>query len=219
MQEFIINMMNDFGYLGLLLLIAIENIFPPIPSEVILPFSGFMTTRSNLTVFGVIIVATIGSILGALFLYYVGNLLNRERLKKLVDGKIGKILHFKYEDIDKAYMWFEKKGGIAVLLCRCVPIVRSLISIPAGMSGMNMGIFLILTTVGTVIWNTLLVSLGAKAGASWENISVIIGEYSHIIKLVIGAIVVLVIARFFAKKISKVSALNKLEKDKNENRM
>lgn len=216
MQEFIINIMNEFGYLGVLLLIAIENIFPPIPSEVILPFSGFMTTRSNLTVFGVIIVSTIGSIIGAIILYYVGNLLNRERLKKLVDGKIGRILHFKYEDIDKAYVWFENKGVIAVLLCRCVPIVRSLISIPAGMSGMNMGVFLIFTTIGTVIWNTVLISLGAKAGASWENISAAIGEYSHIIKLVIAVIIVLLIVTYFTKKMAKVSNLNKLEKDENQ---
>lgn len=216
MQEFIINIMNEFGYLGVLLLIAIENIFPPIPSEVILPFSGFMTTRSNLTVFGVILVATIGSIIGALVLYYVGNLLNRERLKKLVDGKIGKILHFKYEDIDKAYGWFENKGVVAVLLCRCVPIVRSLISIPAGMSGMNMATFLIFTTIGTVIWNTVLVSLGAKAGASWENISTAIGEYSHIIKIVIAVVIVLLIVRYFRKKMSKVSNLNKLEKGSNQ---
>lgn len=215
MQELIINVMNEFGYLGVLLLIAIENIFPPIPSEVILPFSGFMTTRSNLTVFGVVVVATIGSIIGAIVLYYVGNLLNRDRLKKLVDGKVGKILHFKFEDIDKAYVWFETKGGIAVLLCRCVPIVRSLISIPAGMSGMNMGVFLILTLIGTLIWNTVLISLGAKAGASWENISAAISEYSHIIKLVIAAIIVFLIGKYFSKKIARISDLNKLEKDNN----
>lgn len=216
MQEFIINIMNKFGYFGILLLIAIENIFPPIPSEVILPFSGFMTTKSNLTVFGVIIFATIGSIIGAIILYYVGNLLNRERLKKLVEGKIGKILHFKFEDIDKAYGWFESKGGIAVLLCRCVPIVRSLISIPAGMSGMNMGIFLLLTTIGTIVWNTVLVSLGAKAGASWENISSVIGEYSHMIKLVLVAVAVLTVVIYFSKKISKVSEFNKLSNNENE---
>ena len=213
MQEIIINIMNEFGYLGLLLLIAIENVFPPIPSEVILPFSGFMTTKSNLTVLGVILVSTIGSIIGALVLYFVGNLLNRERLKKLVDGKIGKILHFKYEDIDKAYGWFENKGVIAVLLCRCVPIVRSLISIPAGMSGMNIGTFLIFTTLGTVVWNTVLVSLGAKAGASWENISVAIGEYSHIIKIAFVLIALILVFIYFRKKIIKLFKLNKLEKE------
>ena len=217
MQEIIISIMNEFGYLGILLLIAVENIFPPIPSEVILPFSGFMTTKSDLTVFGVILVATIGSIIGAIVLYYVGNLLNRERLKKLVDGKIGKILHFKYEDIDKAYGWFENKGGIAVLLCRCVPIVRSLISIPAGMSGMNIGMFLVLTTIGTIIWNTLLVSLGAKAGASWENISSAIGEYSHIIKIGFVIIAILLVFMYFRKKIMKVAKFNKMEKDENQN--
>lgn len=214
MQDIIINLMNEFGYLGILFLIAIENIFPPIPSEVILPFSGFMTTKSNLTVFGTIVFATIGSVIGAIILYYVGNLLNRERLKKLVEGKIGRILHFKFEDIDKSYIWFETKGGIAVLLCRCIPIVRSLISIPAGMSGMNLGLFLILTVIGTLVWNTILISLGAKAGASWENISSTISEYSYIIKLVIAAITVLLLAKYFSKKISNISNLNKLEKER-----
>lgn len=203
MQEIIISIMNDFGYLGLLLLIAIENIFPPIPSEVILPFSGFITTKSNLTVLGVIIVSTIGSILGALVLYYIGKILNKERLKKLVEGKVGKILHFKYEDIDKAYIWFESKGGLAVLFCRCVPIVRSLISIPAGMAQMNLSIFLILTTIGTTIWNMILVSLGAKAGASWGNISVIIEEYSHIIKSIIIVIITLLVIKQIIKCIKK----------------
>ena len=116
---------------------------------------------------------------------------------------------------EKAYVWFETKGGIAVLLCRCVPIVRSLISIPAGMSGMNMGVFLILTLIGTLIWNTVLISLGAKAGASWENISAAISEYSHIIKLVIAAIIVFLIGKYFSKKIARISDLNKLEKDNN----
>ena len=216
MQEFIINIMNQFGYLGVLFLITIENIFPPIPSEIILPFSGFMTTISNMTVPGVVLVATIGSVVGAIILYLVGNLLNRERLKKIVDGKIGKILHFKFEDIEKAYNWFEKKGGIAVLLCRCVPVVRSLISIPAGMSGMSFGLFLGLTIIGTAVWNIVLVTLGAKAGASWENISHAISEYSHVIKLIGLAIGVLLIAIFISKKINKISNINKLEKKDSE---
>ncbi len=211
MQEFIINIMNEFGYLGVLFLITIENIFPPIPSEIILPFSGFMTIITDMTIFGVVLMATIGSVIGAIILYLVGGLLKKDRLRLIIDGKIGKTLHFKFEDIEKAYLWFERKGGIAVLLCRCVPIVRSLISIPAGMSQMNFVLFLILTIIGTLVWNIVLVYLGAQAGASWENISSVISEYSHVIKFVLLAVGLLMIAIYFGRKIIKINKFEKLD--------
>ena len=170
MQEFIISMMNQFGYIGVFLLIAIENIFPPIPSEVILLFGGFMTTYSKLNIVLMIIFATLGSLIGAIVLYYVGKILNKERLKKIVSGKIGKILRLKNSDIDKADQWFDTKGNKTVFFCRFVPIVRSLISIPAGMSEMPMGKFLLYTTVGSLIWNTVLIILGAIVGENWTSI-------------------------------------------------
>lgn len=211
MQEFIINIMNEFGYLGVLFLITIENIFPPIPSEIILPFSGFMTIITDMTIFGVVLMATIGSVIGAIILYLVGSLLKKDRLRLIIDGKIGKTLHFKFEDIEKAYLWFERKGGTAVLLCRCVPIVRSLISIPAGMSQMNFVLFLILTIIGTLVWNIVLVYLGAQAGASWENISSLISEYSHVIKFVLFTVGVLMIAIYFCRKIIKINKFEKID--------
>ena len=143
MQEMIIEIMNNFGYLGVFLLIAIENVFPPIPSEVILLFGGFMTTFSDMNIVGVIIASTLGSILGAIVLYYIGKILNKERLKKIITSKPGKILRLKPEDIDKADNWFDTKGNKTVFFCRFVPIIRSLISIPAGMSEMTMKKFLI----------------------------------------------------------------------------
>lgn len=170
MQELIIKIMNDFGYFGIALLIAVENIFPPIPSEIILTFGGFMTTYSNLTIWGVILASTIGSVLGAIILYGVGRVLSAEHLGRILDGRIGKILHFKKEDVFKACDWFNSRGKITVLICRCVPIVRSLISIPAGMSKMSFRTFLPLTTIGSFVWNIVLVYLGAAAGASWEKI-------------------------------------------------
>ena len=144
MQEFIIEMMNNFGYFGIFFLIALENVFPPIPSEVILLFGGFMTTYTKLNIAIVIIAATLGSLLGAIVLYYIGKILNKERLKKIVSGKIGKILRLKEEDIEKADIWFDTKGQKTVFFCRFIPIVRSLISIPAGMSEMKMQKFLYL---------------------------------------------------------------------------
>ncbi|HIT89420.1 MAG TPA: DedA family protein [Candidatus Merdenecus merdavium] len=185
MQAWILEIMNTFGYLGIALLIMIENIFPPIPSEVILTFGGFLTTYTHLTVFGVVLTSTIGSVAGAIILYYVGRLLSKERLEKLVAGKVGKILRFKQEDIDKAMNRFERSGNSTVLVCRCVPIVRSLISIPAGMTKMPMGRFLLLTTIGSSVWNMILVNLGAFFGASWEKILFYMDHYSNIVLIVL----------------------------------
>jgi membrane protein DedA with SNARE-associated domain len=202
MQAWIIDIMEKFGYIGISLLIAIENLFPPIPSEVILTFGGFFTTRSDLTVWGVILSATIGSVIGAIALYGVGRLISAERLGKILDGKLGKILHFKKEDVFKACDWFNKRGKKSVLLCRCVPIVRSLISIPAGMAKMEFGIFLLLTTLGSFAWNIVLVYLGVFAGESWERIVEGMGIYQTITLVVFGILGILAVIWYirFRKK-------------------
>ncbi len=186
MRELIMTLMEQYGYPGIFLLIAVENIFPPIPSEIILPFGGFLTTYTRLTLFGVIFYSTLGSLAGALILYGAGYLLNRERLMRLAAGPIGRVLCLKPEDVEKADKWFLTKGMKTVFFCRFIPIVRSLISIPAGMSRMPMGRFLAYTTVGTVLWNTALVSLGAVLGESWGRISYLVGEYSHIMLIVLS---------------------------------
>ena len=185
MQEFILSMMDKFGYLGVFALIAIENIFPPIPSEVILLFGGFMTTNTSLNIVFMIIAATLGSLLGAIVLYYIGKIFNKERLKRIVSGKVGKVLRLKEKGIDKADEWFDSKGNITVFFCRFVPIVRSLISIPAGMSEMPILKFLIYTIVGSAIWNTVLIVLGNRVGENWESILGIFDRYSHIVVIVL----------------------------------
>lgn len=187
MENWITNMMEQFGYWGILLLIALENVFPPIPSEVILTFGGFMTTYTNLTVVGVIAVATIGSIIGALILYGVGYLVNVDRLEQWV-GKYGKYLRLKKEDIRRADAWFDRYGYWTVLFCRMIPLIRSLISIPAGMSKMKFGLFMLFTTIGTLIWNTILVSVGAAVGGNWEKIVEFMDVYSHIAYALIAVI-------------------------------
>lgn len=189
MQTWIINVLNQFGYIGIALLIAIENIFPPIPSEVILTFAGFMTTYTTMNIWMVTLFATIGSVAGALVLYGVGSLLSPERFDWLVD-KCGRILHFKRQDIARAETWFARKGLVTVFFCRFIPVIRSLISIPAGMSHMKMGPFLVFTTIGTAIWNIVLVWLGAVAGAQWQNISNSFDTYSKITGLVLVAVAV-----------------------------
>ena len=147
MQNWIITIMNRFGYLGVAGLIGLENIFPPIPSEVILTFGGFMTTCTDLTFTGVVVSSTIGSLIGAILLYGIGWILSYDKLCRILSGKTGKILHLYPEDIDKAVSWFDKRGNYTVFFCRFIPIVRSLISIPAGCAKMKMLPFLLLTKV------------------------------------------------------------------------
>lgn len=185
MENWITSFMEQFGYWGIFLLIALENVFPPIPSEVILTFGGFMTTHTNLTVLGVIVVATMGSILGAVILYGIGYLINVDRLEAIID-RYGKYLRVKKEDIRKADAWFERYGYWTVFFCRMVPLIRSLISIPAGMAKMKFGLFLLYTTVGTLIWNVILVSVGAALGDNWEQFVEFMDVYSNIAYAVIG---------------------------------
>lgn len=185
MENFIIGIMNSYGYLGIGLLILIENLFPPIPSELILTFGGFMTIDSNMTILGVIISSTLGSLLGAIILYYIGKILNKERLIKIVKSKYGKLLRVKPKDIESADRWFDTKGNKTVFFCRFIPVVRSLISIPAGMSEMPIIKFTIYTLFGSLIWNTVLILVGAYAGNKKDIILDIISKSSHIILIVI----------------------------------
>lgn len=208
--------MDQFGYPGVAFLIALENIFPPIPSEVILTFGGFMTTYSRLTSWGVILAATIGSLVGAILLYAIGRIFKPERLESWLSGRVGRILHLKKGDVTKAFVWFEKRGKTAVFFGRCVPIVRSLISVPAGMSKMNIPLFLVLTTVGSLIWNTALVLLGVAAGASWELIIQYTDLYTAITIAVIGGIIVILAALYIYKRFIKKKISGETETDKNE---
>ena len=206
MQEFIISLMGQFGYFGVFFLIALENVFPPIPSEVILLFGGFMTTYTSLHIALMVVAATLGSLLGAIVLYYIGKILNKERLKKIVSGKVGKVLRLKEKDIDMADHWFDTKGNKTVFFCRFIPIARSLISIPAGMSEMPMAKFLLYTTVGSAIWNTVLIVIGNRVGENWESILGVFDQYSHIVLILLILIFVLFIVWFYTKKQKKKKA-------------
>ena len=198
MENFIIEIMNNYGYIGICLLILIENVFPPIPSELILTFGGFMTTNSNITVIGVIIAATIGSLLGAIILYFIGKILNKERLIKIVTSKYGKWLKIKPKDIEDADKWFDEKGNKTVFFCRFIPVVRSLISIPAGMSEMPLIKFILYTFFGSTIWNTALVCVGAFAGDKKDYILNILNEASHVV-IILLIIIFLAIVFWFYK--------------------
>lgn len=206
MNNFIINIMNKYGYFGIIFLIAVENIFPPIPSEVILTLGGFMTSQIgvNMTLFGVIVASTVGSIIGAIILYYIGYILNIDRMIKLCDSKLGRVLCLKKEDIKKSYDNFNEKGNLSVLYSRFVPILRSLISIPAGMNKMKFSLFMIYTLIGSLIWNTVLCSLGKLVGSNYMIVANVFSKYSKIILFILIGWIVYKVIKLIIKKRKKV---------------
>lgn len=185
MEQYIINFVNDFGYLGIILLITLENVFPPIPSEVILTFAGFITLSSKLTVWGSVLAATIGAVIGAVILYIIGSYLTVERLGRLISSRLGKILRLKHSDVTKTHNFFVKHGSKTIFFGRFVPVIRSLISLPAGMTRMPWKIFVLLTTLGTLIWNVVLILLGRLAGEAWSEVSATIDSYSSLVLIVL----------------------------------
>lgn len=203
MENFVVQMMDKWGYFGTFFLIMIENVFPPIPSEIILTFSGYMTIASKMTILGVIIASTLGSIMGAMVLYYIGKLLNKETLIKIVTSKYGKLLKIKPKDILSADKWFNEKGNITVFFCRFIPIVRSLISIPAGMSQMPMFKFLSYTLFGSLIWNTALICVGAFAGDKKDMILNIIDKFSYVILAILIILFIAFVIWFYKTKVKK----------------
>ncbi|MDP4153586.1 MAG: DedA family protein [Bacillota bacterium] len=203
MQDFIISITNQFGYIGILLLVAIENIFPPIPSEVILTFGGFMTTYTSMNIYLVILSATLGSVLGALILYGIGRWITPQKLSHIIDGRFGRISRIKKSDLNKASAWFASKGNSAVFICRFIPLVRSLISIPAGIAKFDLKKFVLLTAAGTLIWNAVLVSLGAIAGSSWGKIVSYFKIYSILAVALLSIPVVILGVIFYRRRISK----------------
>lgn len=166
----ITSLINQYGYLAIILLIALENIFPPIPSEVILTFTGFLTLTTNITIWGAIVAATVGSILGAVVLYGIGRIASPERFSRFLNTRVGRLLHLKPNDIERAARFFNRRGSIAILYGRFVPVVRSLISIPAGMAEYPFWNFVALSTLGTLIWNTVLINAGCLAGTHWRRV-------------------------------------------------
>lgn len=190
MNETFVKIIETYGYLGIAALICIENVFPPIPSEVVLLAAGFMTLGTSLAPVPVIIAATLGALAGAFVLYGLGRVLQKERLKLLFAGKFGQVLHLKPEFVDRADVWFEKYEYKAVFICRCVPVLRSLISIPAGISRMPLGPFIVLTVAGSVLWNTLLVYMGVFMGDAWETCLPYFKRYEHIVivAVIVGAV-------------------------------
>ena len=186
MQEWMLSFINQFGYFGIFLLIFIKNIFPPIPSEAVLLFGGALTVTAAIKIPGAVLAATAGSLLGAIVLYALGRIFQAKRLKKLFAGRVGKITRLRPEHVEKAEQWFKRYQGKAVLICRCFPLVRSLISVPAGFARMPLPRFLILTALGSAVWNVVLICIGAGLGTAWENAMPYFDRYTYVAAAAIG---------------------------------
>jgi membrane protein DedA with SNARE-associated domain len=191
MADWIINVIETTGYAGIVFLMFLENVFPPIPSELIMPLAGYMIAQGKQSAFGVIAAGTAGSVLGALPLYYAGYLVGEERLKALAE-KYGCWLTVSPEELDRAKAWFDRHGAAAVLICRVVPALRSLISVPAGIASMNLVAFLAYTIVGAAIWTALLVYTGYALGANFEQVDKYLNPVSYV---VVGVIAVTYVVR------------------------
>lgn len=202
MQEWITNTMNSLGYLGIGLLMFLENLFPPIPSELIMPLAGYTATFPNtqIQVIPAIAAGVIGTILGAIPWYYAGLLLGQQRLQ-LLAIRYGKWIGISGDDIEKSTNWFQKHGSKAVLFGRLVPGIRTLISIPAGISKMPVVPFFIYSTIGTIAWVTLLTYAGYFLGKNYK----LVEDYIDVITKVVVFGVLLAIASFIGYRLWKRS--------------
>ncbi len=190
--------MDALGYTGVALLVAIENLFPPIPSEIVLSLAGFYASRGDATVLGMIAAATAGSLVGAWVLFGLAVWFGQDRLRGLI-ARYGRWLRITETDLDRADEWFDRHANAAVLICRCVPLVRSVISLPAGFSGMAFAPFTLYTLIGSVVWNSIFVIAGYQLGENWETVA----EYADylqygVILAILAAVAYFVWQRWFS---------------------
>lgn len=181
-QHWVAQTIDAIGLLGLALVMALENLFPPIPSELVLPLTGFTVAQGELALVPAILAASTGATVGALALYAVGAYGGLPLVLRH-----GRLLRIDERQIERADAWFDRYGPWFVLGARCVPIARSLISVPAGMSRMPLTLFVALTFVGSAVWNTLLIGAGYVLGAEWETVASVVGALSRVV-LVLGAV-------------------------------
>jgi membrane protein DedA with SNARE-associated domain len=187
LTDWVTNVVEALGYVGVAILILVENVFPPIPSEIILPLAGFMSSRGDFWLPAVIVAATLGSVGGALVLYWLGALLGEDRLRRLV-ARTGHIARITSHDLDRAEHWFDRYGRWAVLLGRLVPIVRSLISLPAGVARMPLGTFIVFTAIGSCLWNTILIGAGWLLGDQWDRVEQYVRIFQYLVIVAVLAI-------------------------------
>ena len=198
------DVINQFGYFGVALLVIIENVFPPIPSEIVLPFAGFVAqqgssaAQSDTSVIGMMIAATIGSVVGALILYFVSAAIGPDRLRAFVEN-FGKWFGVKSSDLVRAEAWFDRRSSLAVLVGRCVPLIRSIVSIPAGFRRMKLSSFVVLTAIGSAVWNIALIGAGAVLKDQWD----VVGDYVGVFQWVVVAAIIVVLAKFVLSRVKR----------------
>ncbi|ARO14306.1 Alkaline phosphatase-like protein [Ketogulonicigenium robustum] len=185
MFDALLGLMNAGGAFGLALIMFLENVFPPVPSEVIIPLAGFLAASGRMALWEVIVAGVAGSVLGALFWYWIGLAVGKDRVMAFV-ARWGFILTISEDEAERAFAWFQRYGAWAVFFARVLPGVRTLISIPAGMARMSMPLFLVTTTLGSAIWVSILAGAGLLLRENYDHISRYIDPLSYV---VIGAIV------------------------------
>ncbi len=199
MVDLIVEFIARSGYVGVFLLMALENIFPPLPSEMIMPFAGFVASKGDLNLVGVLLAGTAGSVAGALPWYYAGKRLGRERLTRAA-SKYGRWLTVSAQEMEKSIETFESHGKITILFGRIVPAVRTLISVPAGLTEMPLQTFLAYTTAGSLIWTGVLVGAGFLLE---KNYSAVARYVDPAAKTVVAVIVIAYLYRFFIQEKGK----------------
>jgi membrane protein DedA with SNARE-associated domain len=203
--EWAIGLIEWLGLPGVAIAIALENLFPPLPSELILPVAGFAASQGTLNLIAVILWATLGSVVGALALYVIGVWLGRDRVHKI----LVKVPLVSVEDVNKTEAWFNKHGKWTVFFGRMVPIFRSLISIPAGVTRMPLWYFIPLTAAGSLIWNTIFILAGYYLGENWSSVE----QYAGIIQDIVIVLVILAVRRVLVIMRRKRGEINDLGED------
>lgn len=195
LAQWVQDVIESLGYLGVALLVIAENLFPPIPSEIVLPFAGFVARRGDGSVVVMVVASTIGSVVGALVLYAIAAAIGPERIHAFV-VRFGKWFGVKESDMVRAEEWFDRRSNVAVLVGRCVPLIRSLVSIPAGFRRMRFSSFVVLTAIGSAVWNVALIGAGAALGDQWDRV----GDYVGIFQWIVILAIVAAAARFVLVK-------------------
>lgn len=199
MVEFAADLISQIGLLGAALLIAIEVIVLPIPSEMVLLLTGFNASLGEFSFVGAIAATTLGSLLGGLVLYLFGFGFSKERVESII-SKWGKYVGITNKDLDKTFDWFERYGTYLVFFGRLFPIIRSLVSIPAGLVRMSIFKFALLTTAGSAIWNTIWISLGALLGEQWEKANIWTTVIDYAVYLVLGTAIAILFFRLWHRR-------------------
>ncbi len=188
LTNWVLSVIDTIGYAGVAFMVALENVFPPIPSEVVLPAAGFAAGQGNANVIGMMVAATIGSVIGAWILYLVSSAIGPVRIHAFV-VRYGRWFGIKAQDLDRSEKWFDDHANTAVLICRCVPLIRSLVSIPAGFRRMDPLRFTVYTAVGSLVWNVVLVGAGYGLGDQWEKVGGYIDVIQYVVVIAILAFV------------------------------